>query len=252
MSKKTLLYIAIFVGLICGYYSVKHYIGKRQAHIIATVIEGEFQEDMTFIGSFLPVICNGDNTMSIFITALLASAATDNTTDSATINRDLAQLVQRIPRRLNQIQPQNDWQRSFINTVKPCLQSLRNIQSTSNINSVANQRIMDSVKDCIQSQVPNNNQLALQAVSHFSNRALKNVTNNYNSFTDKFAIMLLGQGHILIEGKDGLIVLNTIRKAFMKNKAFKQAYNNGCLRQLDELAESAMMVYLLQNRGFWN
>ncbi len=252
MSKRTLMYIAIAVGLIYAYYSAKRYIGKRQAHIVSAVIQGEFKEDLAFVSSFLPVICNEDNSMSIFIAALVNTTNSGKDIDSAALNRDLVQLVRRIPNRMAIIRPKNDWQQSFIEASMPCTQELRNISSKSDINSRQNQQIINAVTACMQSKIASNNQLKIQLASHFSNRALKNITNNYNTFTDKFAVAMLGQGIILIEGKDAMNIYASLRDEFMKNRAFKQAYHNGCLKQLDEIAESVIMLYFLQNRGFEN
>lgn len=245
---KIAIALLVIVGL---YYYIKHKIGERQAHIVNAVIGEALKEDAVFIGSLLPALCQEDDKISFIITALLAESP-ENEYDSIQFNRELTRLVRNFPSRLAKATPVNNWQKSFKASIEPCLKDLKQIPPDKNLNSGESKEIFEQIKTCIEANIEENSSLKVEVVSHFSNRVLKNITNNYNSFTDKMAVSFLTSGTILIEGKDALLIYENLKKEFFNSPEFKEAYNNGCLKQLDEMTESLVMLYFLKNRDLFN
>lgn len=251
MNRTIIKVVIALAALVWAYYYVKHKIGERQAFIVNSVIGEVLKEDAVFIGSLLPVICQEDNKISYVVMAMLAN---DNPSeaDSIRMNAEMTRMIRELPARLEKATLVNNWQKSFVAAIKPCLKDLKKIPHGANYKAQQYADIFAQVEACMKENIKNNSALKVEIVSHFSNRILKNITNNYSSFMDKLAVSLLASGTIWIEGKDALTIYENLKKEFFISPEFTAVYNNGCLKQLDEMAQSVVMVYFLQNRDLFN
>lgn len=246
MNKKLIWIFSGLVLLVVFYYFAKHKIGERQAHIVDSMVGIEFKDDITFIGSILPILCQEDDKISVLLTAV---ALDSPEADPNSLKREINRITRDVPAVFSRTQPLNPWQKSFISAIQPCLADLKKIPADSDPDSEDSKEIFDDIKACMESNIE---PIKLEIISHFSNRILKNVTNHYDSFTDKIAVSLLASGQVYIEGRDALVIYEHLRKSFLKSAEFKQAYEHGCLKQLDEITESLVMLYCLKNRDLFN